>query len=350
MRVLARKAAEEWLFAASLLGLLASSLVLHRLPHYTPDDFHVAFVLFVFLVIIRGLEKSRFLTRLAVKLSAGKHLALRLVVLTGVLSTLITNDVALIVVVPLTLALDIEGVEKVIILETMAANGASALTPFGNPQNLFIYYHFGLQAGEFVGAIFPFALVSLAFATLLAGTVKARPRTLTSPAVEKDAYLYLTLFGFFLLAALKVLPLWVGVIPLLYALVRDRAALGVDYFLLFTFLCFFGFTDNLMHALRPELQGPTSVFVYSALASQLISNVPSTLLLADFTSNWRALLWGVSVGGFGTLLGSLASLISYKLYLRRRSEPRRYLAKFHVYSFAAAALGVLVYFTLRPGG
>lgn len=153
---------------------------------------------------------------------------MRLVVLTGVLSTLITNDVSLIVVVPLTLALDIEGGEKVIILETIAANGVSALTPFGNPQNLFIYYHFGLQAGEFVGAI-----------------------------------------------------------PFPYALVRDRAALRVDYFLLF-----FGFTDNL----RPELQGPTSVFVYSALASQVISNVPSTLLLADFTSNWRALLWGVSVG------------------------------------------------------
>jgi len=174
---------------------------------------------------------------------------LRLVVLTGVLSTLITNEVALTVFVPLTLALDIEGGEKVIILETIAANGASALTPFGNQQNLFIYYHFGLQAGEFVGAIIPFALV------------------------------------------------------------RDRAALGVDYFLLFTFLWFFGFTDNLMHAPRPELQGPTSVFVYSALASQAIGNVPSTLLLADFTSNWRALLWGVSVGGFGTLLGSLASLI-----------------------------------------
>ena len=350
MRVLARKVAEEWVFVASLLGLLASSLALHRLPHYTPDDFHVAFVLFVFLVIIRGLEKSHLLTWLAVKLSAEKHLALRLVFLTGALSTFVTNDVALMVVVPLTLALDIEGVEKIVILETIAANGASALTPFGNPQNLFIYYHFGLHAGEFVGAIFPFALVSLAFAMLMASTIKARPMTLTSPAVGRDAYLYLAFFTLFLLAALKLLPLWVGAIPLLYVLVRDRAALRVDYFLLFTFLCFFGFTDNLTHVLRFELQSPTSVFVYSVLASQLISNVPSTLLLADFTSNWRALLWGVSVGGFGTLLGSLASLISYKLYLRRRSEHRHYLAKFHAYSFAALALGILIYFALKPGG
>jgi len=347
---LLRRAAEEWLFGVSLLGLIASSLVLRRIPRYTPDDFHVLFLLLGFLVIIRGLEKGHLLARLGASLGAGGRLPLRLVALTALLAPLVTNDVALLVMVPLTLAADVEGVEGVIALETVVANGASALTPFGNPQNLFIYYHFDLRAGEFVGAIFPLALAATGFAVFLAGRMKARSRALPPPPVDRGSYPYVVLLALFLPVALKLLPLWAGVAPLLYAAVRDREALRVDYFLLLTFLCFFGFTDNLLHAFSPRLKGPGEVFLYTALSSQLISNVPSTLLFADFTSNWRALLWGASVGGFGTLFGSLASLISYRLFARKNVGKWRFLAVYHLYSFAALGIGVAAFFLLRPGG
>ena len=348
MHALARRAAEEWLFGVSLLGLIASSLVLHRIPRYTSDDFHVVFLLLGFLVIIKGLEKGRLLARLGASLGAGERLPLRLVALTAFLAPLVTNDVALLVMVPLTLAADVEGVEKVIALETVVANGASALTPFGNPQNLFIYYHFGLRAREFVGAIFSLALVITGFAVLLAGRMRARSRALPPPPVERGSYAYVVLLALFLPVVLKLLPVWVGIVPLLYAAVCDREALRVDYLLLLTFLCFFGFTDNLLHAFRPQLKGPGEVFLYTSLSSQFISNVPSTLLFADFTANWRALLWGANVGGFGTLFGSLASLISYKLYLRGRSRKGRFLGVYHFYSFLALGIGVSLFFLLPP--
>jgi len=347
MRTLTRWAREEWLCWLSLGGLLASSLALRRVPHYTPDDFQVVFLLLGFLVIVKGLEKGHLLSRLAATLGTGGRLPLRLVLITGLLAPFITNDVARLVMVPLTLALDLEGVERVIALEAVAANGASSLTPFGNPQNLFIYHHFDLRPGEFVGAIFPLTLVSMGLAVSLALRIRARPRTLPPPPVDRGSYPYVALLALFLPVALKLLPLWVGAIPLLYALARDRGALKVDYFLLATFLCFFGFTDNLLHALRPQLGSPVQAFLYPALASQFISNVPSTLLFADFTADWRALLWGVSVGGFGTLLGSLASLIAYKLYLRGRPRPGRFLPVFHAYSLIALGLGVLAFFLLE---
>ena len=152
----------------------------------------------------------------------------------------------------------------------------------------------------------------------------------------------------FILVTLKIFPLWIGFVPLAYSLARDRRALRVDYFLILTFLCFFGFTDNLVHALKPQLNNPTQVFAYTAGASQLISNVPSTLLFADFTANWRALLWGASVGGFGTLLGSLASLISYRLYTKRYPSRWRYLDVYHRYSFALFGITAALFFLLRP--
>lgn len=346
---LARRATEEWLFAASLIGFVVSSLILRRLPHYTYEDFEVVFTLAVFLVVVRGLERHGLLSRLAVGLGKGKHPAFRLVVLTGMLSALVTNDVAVLVMVPLTLAMDVVGVERLVVLEALAANAMSALTPFGNPQNLFIYYHYGLHIAEFVGEIFPFALASLGLVALFAWPLNLGPRGAKPPEVQSRAYLYLALFLLFALVVLKVLPIWVGAIPLVYALIWDRKTLRIDYFLLGTLACFFGFTDNLASAVRLTLTSHNSVFLYSLATSQLISNVPSALLFADFTQRWQPLLWGVSVGGYGTLVGSLASLIAYRLYVQRHRRQLAFLGWFHAYNFLALAVGVLLYFALGGG-
>ena len=349
MGYLARRAIEEWLFSASLIGFIASSVILRRLPRYTYDDFQVLFTLAVFLVVVRGLERYGLLSRLAARLSKGKHLPLRLVILTGLLSALVTNDVAVLVVVPLTLSMDVAGMERLVVLEALAANAMSALTPFGNPQNLFIYYHYGLHIAEFMGEIFPFALVSLGLVALLAWPLNPGTRGAKPPEVKRRAYLYLALFLLFALVVLKVLPIWVGAIPLVYALIWDKKTLRIDYFLLGTLACFFGFTDNLASAIRLTLTSPNSVFLYSLATSQLISNVPSTLLLADFTQRWQPLLWGVSVGGYGSLVGSLASLIAYRLHVQRRRRQLAFLGWFHAYNFLALAVGVFLYFALGGG-
>ncbi|WP_457677739.1 SLC13 family permease [Thermovibrio sp.] len=339
MRGLLKTLFEEWLFSLFLFLTLLSSLILKRLPRITLDEVEVLFTVFVFLVLINGLREHKVLSFLAYRLGKGRFLALKLVFITGLLSTFVTNDVALMVMVPFTLSFE-GSLEKVLIFETLAANGLSAISPVGNPQNIFIYLKYSLTLPQFLKAISPFGIAVSVLLLFLS------PKEL-SGGVEKEVRLkrgYETavfLFLLFLLSVLKFLPLYFGFIPLLYALFRKRELLKVDYFLLGTFLVFFAFTDNLSHALNLKLDGPLSVFTYSALLSQVMSNVPSALLVSEFTDNWRALLWGVSVGGFGTLVASLANLITYRFY-RERGSSASFLLKFHIYNFLFLfVLGVL---------
>ncbi len=343
-----KRIAAEWLLVLTILGWCATALYLRRFPHYSPTDFKVVYTLLIFLVIIKGLEHTEVLPGIAARLDKGRHLPQKLIIITGILSMFVTNDVAVLTMVPLTLALGLD--EKIIILETLVANGASTFTPFGNPQNIFIYYHYDLHPLTFIGAIAPFTLVSFFLIFLASFTVKKRgpeqgPREIGDiHHFQRPGYLYLTFFVIFVLAVLKILPLYIGILPLLYAILWDRQSLRVDYLLLLTFLAFFGFTDNLMHMMKFSLDNGAEVFLYSSLGSQIISNFPSTLLFADFTQNWRALLWGVSVGGFGNLIGSLASLITYRLYKSHTKEQKKFLTKFHMYGYVAFALGCALFF------
>ena len=344
------KIAGEWLLVASLIGLGVTSLWRGCFPAYTATDFHVVYILFVFLVIIKGLEESCFLKRIAVNVQVGRGLPVKLVLLTAVLSMFVTNDVALLTVVPLTLALEIERKHTLIIFEILGANAASALTPFGNPQNIFIFYHYHVHPAVFVGTIFPFCLVSLGFILLMVlkerGRFERRAEGTPKVLIDRKGIAYVVFFFIFIVAVLKFASLWFGCIALIYALLADRRSLRVDWLLLLTFLAFFGFTDNLVHLLKFNLSTPTRAFFYAAFGSQLISNVPSALLFADFTRHWHALLWGVSVGGFGNLVGSLASLIAYRLYKTKTQNTKPFLISFHLYGYAAFTVGILTYFLL----
>jgi len=344
------KIAGEWILVLSLMGLIVTSLYLRRFPAYDKTDLDVVYILLVFLVVIKGLESANLLGAVAAKFRKGKWLSLKLVLLTAILSMFVTNDVAILTVVPLTLALDVDDIGTLVILETLSANAASALSPFGNPQNIFIYFHYHLHPLEFVRAIAPFCLVSLGFILVIAWK-KRLINTLGNKDVDRNvvwkAYVYLALFLIFVLAVLNVLPLAVGWIAIVYTLLFDRKSLCIDWLLLVTFLAFFGFTDNLTKLVSFTLDGSLKTFMYTALGSQLISNVPGALFFSDFTNNWKALLWGVSVGGLGNLIGSLASLISYRLYAVRYSGSKGYLMRFHLYGYAAYLLGLLTYFLSR---
>lgn len=344
-----RKIFDEWLFFAAFGGFVFTSILLKRIPHYSKSDFLVIYTLFIFLVITKGLEKTGLIAKVASVFKEGSHLKYKLIALTAILSMLVTNDIALITVVPLTLAMNIEGVTELVILETLTANAASALSPFGNPQNIFIYYYYHLSPQAFVKAIFPLVFFLMLFVLFLTGRLKTDgvyPERKTAFTIGKEEALYLTFFVLFILSILKVLPHYTGLIVAAYALLKDHEALKVDYFLLGTFFFFFGFTDNLMHALKISLHNSKEVFLYSAFGSQIMSNVPSALLFADFTRDWKALLWGVSVGGFGDIIGSLASVISYRLYKQKYNNSLKYLWKFHLYNIAFFTAGIALFFIL----
>ncbi|MFZ1041905.1 MAG: SLC13 family permease [Anaerolineales bacterium] len=205
-----------------------------------------------------------------------------MIAVTFFLSMLVTNDVALIVIVPLTLTLDINRKDILVILEALAANAGSALTPFGNPQNLFIYWFYNINAEAFITAIAPFSLVFLillVLASLLIRTSNNKVLPVEAAKIKYSVFIYGALLLTVILAVLHVLPVQAEFIVIIYAVIFDRNSLRIDYALLLTFACFFGLAENIQGIFAANVEHSGHIFIFSALLSQAISNVPATLLL-----------------------------------------------------------------------
>ncbi len=343
---------KEWLLIVSGLGFVLSSVYTMHLPVYSITELQVLFILFTLFIAVNGLQNSGFISKFSHLIENGKAIPFNLVVTTFFLSMLVTNDVALVVIVPLTLALNINRKDILVIFEALAANAGAALTPFGNPQNLFIYWFYNLHPVIFIKTIAPFSLVFLSILINWSFIVKTKSTVNNLPKSQKvndSAYAYGILLLIVLLSILHVLPIAVGLLVILYALLFDRKALLVDYALLCSFFFFFGLADNMKILLASKIRDSSHVFLLSALTSQIISNVPTTLLFAKFTSNWEALLWGVNVGGFGSLFGSLANLIAYKMYVTHDNtgNAAMFTAKFLIIGYAAFFLAIALYFMLH---
>jgi len=339
---------KEWLLLASALGFLTSSAYLKRFPVLSVSELEVLFLLWALFIAAEGLDKSGLVRKCSRIIETGRFVAVKLVVLTFFLSMFVTNDVALLMVVPLTLSLSTGRKGLLVILEALAANAGSALTPFGNPQNLFIYWSYHVRPEEFVRCIGPFSLFFLAVLLVISVVLRAGGRErfhANGNSVERGAYVYGILLVVAVLAVLRLLPVGFCAVVPAYAVVLDRRALRVNYSLLLTFLCLFALAENVRTLLASRLEHPGHIFVLSALASQIMGNVPAALVLARFTSQWKALLWGTNVGGFGSLVGSFANLIAYKLYLdhEERSAVGSFTMKFIGLGCAMFILGMGLY-------
>lgn len=286
-----------------------------------------------------------------------------LVGITLVGSMLLTNDTALLTFLPLSwFVLERTGQTKwtalTFILQNCAANLGGMLTPFGNPQNLYLYSHFAIPTGEFLGIMLPPFLLSVALILLCCLRVDPEPIAVADRAETVDARRAAALTVLFLLAVamvLRLLPWQAGlpVILLALALLDRKALAGVDWGLLLTFAAFFTFSGNLARIeparrLFAALLSHGTMLV-SALVSQVISNVPAAILLSQFTADYRGLLLGVNIGGAGTLVASLASLITFREYTKRvPGDSRRFLALFSAVSFAFLAVLLLAMTALAP--
>ena len=308
---------KEWLVIASGVGFVLTTFYTKHFPTYSVNEIEVLFILFVLFVAINGLQKSGLILKVAQNIEKGNVIPLKLMLATFFLSMLVTNDIALIAIVPLTLSLNVNRKDILVILETLAANAGSALTPIGNPQNLYIYWFYGVSPVTFIKTIAPFSLFFLVLLIIFSSFVKIQNELYEEKIfkINKNAYLYGVLFIVVLLTTFHIFPVSIGIFVILFALVFDRKSLIIDYGLLLSFFFFFGIADNLKIILNSEVSHSGHIFMFSALASQIMSNVPAALLFSKFTSNWQALLWGSNTGGFGSLFGSLANLIAYKLYV-----------------------------------
>ncbi|MBP3380703.1 MAG: citrate transporter [Ruminococcus sp.] len=277
---------------------------------------------------------------------------------------LVTNDVALLTFVPLTLLI-YEGIpdEKsriyTIVLETAAANLGSMATPIGNPQNLYIYSEYGLTMGDFFRTMLPLTAASLLALMLLCLLLPKRPCAARPVENEKmpGALLgiYSAMFVLCLLTVLRIVPDWFClIITVCGVLATDRRLLlKADYGLLATFVCFFVFVGNIARVeaigefFRSVMQGRE--LLISAALSQVISNVPAAVMLSGFTENSAPLLLGVNLGGLGTMIASLASLISFQFY---RTSPGartgRYMMIFSLVNFGLLAVLLALAVVLEP--
>ena len=315
--------------------------------------------LFCTLAVVCALKNIRFFTILAqriIRLTGNLRSAvLALVTITFVGSMLIANDMALLTFLPLGyFILEQTGKQKhmafVFIMQNIAANLGGMLTPFGNPQNLYLYSHFGIPNGEFVTIMAPpFALAVLLIALCCLVFVPREDISVinadSSTLPVGRTVLYLVLFALAIAIVFRTVPYALGLIVIVSVLLfADRRALAaVDYPLLLTFVCFFIFAGNMsrIEVVRTFFSAllDRSVLVFSTLSCQLISNVPSAILLSQFTDNYRELLLGVNIGGAGTLIASLASLITFREYLSHNSgRARSYIARFSAFNFAFLAI------------
>ncbi len=350
IQVIRNKFEEEIVFVIATVLAVGTSFVVK--PSFAAIDLKVIFSLLNLMLMSLAFEKYHLLDGIAVfilsKVKSERSIGLTMIFTTAVLGMLMTNDVALLTVVPITMVMARKAgfnPFKIVVLETAAANIGSSFTPFGNPQNLYLYNYFQMDTFEFLGVITPFVIVGMLLLVLVnMGNkkdlleVKLHKVTLRN---KKRIGLYALLFILVLASVLRMVDYrFVTAIVIMIVLLLDGKLIKkIDFYLLGTFVSFFIFIDNVMrleviHNFAGEiLSTPLRVFTTSALISQVISNVPAAILLSGFTKHYQELFLGVSVGGLGTMIASLANLISYKIYLKT-FDKKAYLKYFSIVNVA----------------
>lgn len=337
------------LVIAIILAMITSVAVPPDKQYIGYFDFKTLACLFCTLAVVCALKNIKFFTKIAervVSVSGNTRVAaILLIYITFIGSMFLANDMALLTFLPLGYYV-FSSCEKekymafVFIMQNIAANLGGMLTPFGNPQNLYLYEKFSISNGEFIRImLLPFllAITLITVCTIIfikpeKAEIKSRDYT---PLPRKRCIIYLLLFALSVLLVFRIIPYYIGFAVILVSLlILDRNALcKVDYCLLLTFCAFFVFAGNMarIELVRNFLDSllDKNVLFVSALSCQVISNVPTAILLSNFTDNYRELLLGVNIGGTGTLIASLASLITFREYTTRYpKKTKKYLLMF----------------------
>ena len=342
------------LVIAVTLAILSSFISIPKLSYI---DFKVLILLFNLMVVVAAFKELKVLDSIAIgllkKCNTYTSISLALVFITFISSMIVTNDVALITFVPLSIVIARKAninVLKIVVFQTLAANLGSSFTPMGNPQNLFIYSFYNLSPIDFFKITLPIVILAVLCLVLLVFKDKKMNLSLDLEDVKidnkRDVYLFGGLFLIILLSVFHVIDYKVTfLITIVMVLILNKKLFSqVDYSLLITFIGFFIFVGNIstMDVVKNFMEGilnsPKSTFLASVLSSQVISNVPATMLLSGFTNHFKELLLGVNIGGMGTLIASLASVISYKIYTSEFGNDN-YMKSFTFYNI----LGLIIF-------
>lgn len=357
---------KDIVFTVSLI-FAATSCLIHP-PKLDYINFQVLICLFSLMLAIKALEELRFLDKFAIaiinKCNNSRSVSAILILLCFFSSMFVTNDVALLTFVPLTLVVSRKTkmpIMETIILQTIAANIGSSFTPMGNPQNLFIYSHYGIKPMPFFSNVIFVAVLGISSLYFLIKRMHKKELKVVLTPLPIDDWKKPAAWGLLLEIIIASIfgvvsyQVSFGVTLMTVIILNVKLLIKIDYLLLLTFICFFIFIGNVSNSntlqafASANLKDTTSVYFSSILLSQFISNFPASILRAEFTTDWKPLLLGVNIGGLGTIIASLASVISYKLFIQANpKKSKEFLIKFSLYNFTFLAFLTLIqYFILK---
>ncbi len=358
---------EPVLFAALVLAVVSVCIIRPGLNICLQAiDVRTLAILFSLMIVIKAFQSQNFLDSIAARLlrlcKTRRSLYFLLTYLVFFSSMFVTNDVALLTFVPISLLI-FKRIElpalHIVVLETLAANLGSCITPMGNPQNLYLFSYYGFSALEFFALTAKIALPSLFILAVIILFLTRKNLVFSGNVLQTQVarlkidfrtFFYLADFAICLLTVFHVVNylIMLGITIVVMAVCNWRLFKKVDYSLLLTFVGFFIFTKSLSTVpafsdfIKSLLSSPLKTYLTGIAASQVISNVPAALLLSGFTENGAMLLLAVNVGGLGTLIASMASVISFKLYTAENHD--NYFVVFTAYNIVLLIiLGIIVY-------
>ena len=359
-----RRLREDYVLLASLILLLIITIFAPNLIPKYPSfiNWSTILTLAALFLITTAVKDSAYMdivaARVVEKVKMERAMAVILTTLAFFLSMIITNDVALLVLVPFTLSLQkyiAKDIKKMIIFEAIAVNAGSSLTPIGNPQNLYLWHMWDIGFYEFVVYLLPLSIILLIILLIfvfVSFPKKSMEKMEIALITEKDKpLLIISLILLVMLITFMDLGVELYLIPIVflaYLIYGRRVFMHVDWSLLLIFLLFFidfnalGHIPAIENFLNSQNIDGTSAFLYGALFSQFMSNVPAAVLLGNFTTDFKALVYGVSVGGNGTIIASLANLIALRFV-----KDRKWLVEFHKYSILYFVLTFLIVLLLK---
>lgn len=363
MKSLLRYLYKDKVFIVALIFAVGSMFfITPSLVYFDYINYKVLIIMFTLMLAVAGIYETHFFdyvaTKLVMHLKSIKWIGLIIIMVTFFLGMLLTNDAVLLTLVPFTIFITKHTKQEkyaviIIILQTIAANMGSALTPMGDPQNIYLYAFYDIPFGDF---LLTTAVVTISGFILVTSTAMIKiphvvcTLNITTPTVDwKKFFLYMIIMINALLAVLRIVDeQYTLIVTTILGLIYGRHLFKkVDYTLLLTFTAFFIFTGNLAQitwvsdAVSSLLNSKISVYFTALITSQFISNVPAAVLLSTFTDKlyWQPLLQGVNVGAMGTIIGSLASLITFKYIMREyRSEVKTYLITYSIISIIFIAI------------
>ncbi len=367
MKFVIEKVRDEFLLAAFSIVLVAlmiySPADVYKYPQFI--DWHTIFMLIGLIIITTGIAQSNLLNRLSfrmiLKTRSEMLLALKLITLTLVLSAFVTNDISLFIVIPITMSLQKfikDDLGKLIIFEAIAANIGSALTPIGNPQNIYLFHLMHISFLKFIGIMLPMEVVLLSVLFIFIPfiftkrIISLRGNNGESMVNENKKLFYVSLS--FLIVYILVLnvekPIFIGstaIIFVVYLLFFPDVIKKTDWWLIVLFCVMFIDFGMIVHVSFIQrfvaglvLSNKGNLFLFSAGSSQIISNVPASIFVSHFSHNYKIIAYGVNIGGNGIIIGSLANIIAIRL------SKRNLIAEFHKYSIPFFLITTFTMFAL----